>query len=154
MTYNVSELDQRMRTMTIIWLVLLMSQFMFLGVIYAVRPDLFTATADQPLLGSEPIIVGAFAMLALTNLVLSFVMRSRSVEHAITTQNPNHVGTGLIIGCAFCESISILGLVLALAFSYQYFYLWFAVGILGILLHYPRRKNFVDAGFNSGTAPQ
>ena len=140
--------------MTIIWLVLLISQFMFLGVVYAVRPDLFTAQPDQPLLGNEPIIVGAFAMLAVTNLVLSFVMRSRSVEHAITTQNPNHVGTGLIIGCAFCESISILGLVLALAFSYQYFYLWFAVGILGILLHFPRRKNFVDAGFNAGTARQ
>ena len=149
MSYERTELDQKIRTMTIIWLVLLMSQFMFLGVVYSVRPDLFASRPDAPLLVDEPVIVLVFAALALTNLAISFILRAKAVEHAVTTQDPNYVGTGLIIGCAFCETISILGVVLALAFAYQYFYVWFVVGILGILLHYPRRKQFIDAGFNS-----
>jgi len=40
-----------------------------------------------------------------------------------------------------------LGIVLAFAFAYQYFFAWFALGIIGILLHYPRRDDIVSASY-------
>jgi hypothetical protein len=46
-----------------------------------------------------------------------------------------------------CEAISLLGVALAFAFSYQYFFLWFALGILGTILHFPKRDNLVAASY-------
>jgi F0F1-type ATP synthase membrane subunit c/vacuolar-type H+-ATPase subunit K len=99
------------------------------------------------LFGENPAIVIAFAALALTNLALSFVMKKRAVQQAIEKREVSYVQTGLVLACAFCESISLLGFVLAFAFSYQYFFLWFALGIVGIILHFPRRDDVMAATY-------
>ncbi|HBE83405.1 MAG TPA: hypothetical protein DDW24_11560, partial [Blastocatellia bacterium] len=75
----------------------------------------------------------------------SFFFRRKAIEQGIAEQKPEYIQTALIIGCAFCEAISIIGLVLALVFEYQYFYLWLLVGFIGIFLHFPRRKKLVAA---------
>lgn len=150
MNGHTSEIDHKYRTMVTIWLVLLLSQFMFIGVIAAIRGDLFTLDPSQPLFGENPPIIIAFAMLAFSNLVLSFFLKRRSFEQAITDQNVNLVQTGLVIACALCESITIIGVVLAVAFSYPYFYLWIVLGIIGIFLHFPRRKHLIDASSRKG----
>jgi hypothetical protein len=36
---------------------------------------------------------------------------------------------------------------MAFAFSYQYFFLWFALGILGMILHFPKRDNLIAAAY-------
>jgi ABC-type Na+ efflux pump permease subunit len=149
MQNSTSDIDMKFRTMMIIWLVLFLSQLMFLGVLVTIRGDLFQNIRDGQLLGDNAPIVLVFALLALTNLILSFVIRARSNEQAIADQKPAYVQTGLIIACAFCESISILGFLLAVAFSYPYFYFWFALGIIGIVLHFPRRKHLLDASFTA-----
>jgi F0F1-type ATP synthase membrane subunit c/vacuolar-type H+-ATPase subunit K len=144
------DIDQLFRTTAIVWFVLLMSQFALYGLAWTLRGNVAAPNPDQGFLGDNPpIIVGAM-LLAVTNLALSFFIRKRANEQAVTDQNVKHVQTGLIIACALCESISIIGMVLAVAFSYPYFYLWFALGILGIFLHFPRRKQLLDA---SSTRP-
>lgn len=139
--------EQAYRTLVIIWFALFMSQVLFLVVIFIAKPEVFKFDFTKPLLGENAVIVIVFAVLALVNLVLSFVMKKRSFAEAAAKQNIAFVQTGLIIACALCEAISLLGVVLAFAFSYQYFFLWFAFGILGIILHFPRRDAVIAASY-------
>ncbi len=144
---STSEIDHKYRTLATIWFILLLSQFMFLGVVFAIKGEVFQPDLSQPLLGSEPVIVAMFAVLAVTNFFLSFVFRKRSIDQAVAEQKISYVQTGLVIGCALCESISILGVVLAVVFSYPYFYAWFVLGVVGIFLHFPRRKDLLAAAY-------
>ena len=144
---NKPDIDQLFRTMAIIWFVLLMSQFALVGVAYSIAGDALQTNVEQGFLGAYPPVVFCAIMLAVSNLAISFFMRRRANEQAVADQNVKYVQTGLVIACAFCESISIIGMVLAIAFAYPYFYLWFAVGILGIFLHFPRRQHLLDASF-------
>lgn len=135
------------KTLVILWFALLMSQVMFLVVIFFTKPEIFKFDWTKPILGENAVIVLVFAVLALANFGLSFVMKKRSYEQSVAEQKVALVQTGLIIACALCEAISLLGMVLAFAFSYQYFFLWFALGILGIILHFPRRDDVIAASY-------
>lgn len=140
-----ASIDQTYRTLATVWFVLLLSQFMFFGVAMLVAGESLAEASRQPAENENTILIFGFAVLGLTNLALSFVFRKRAQEQAVAEQKISHVQTGIIIACAFCESISIIGVVLAIVFHYQYFFLWIAVGIIGIFLHFPRRKHLLDA---------
>lgn len=144
-----TDIDQKYRTLVILWLILLFTQLLFVVVIYSAKGELFNIDTSQPPLGENPPIVLGAAFLAFTNLVISFLMRKKAIEQGIAEQKPQYVQTALILGCAFCEAISIIGLVLALAFEYQYFFFWLILGFIGIFLHFPRRKHLYDASFQS-----
>lgn len=139
--------EQLHRTSVVLWFSLLSAQILFLVVVFVTKKDLFNFDSAKPFLSDEPVVPIIFAMLALMNLGLSFFMKSQSAKRAASERNPRLLQTGTIIACAFCESISIMGLILAFAFNYQYFFLWFALGVLGILLHFPKRNDFLAAGF-------
>ena len=114
--------EQQYRVLSVIWFVLLFSQAMFLVVVYLSKPEVFSFDLSKPLLGENPPITIAFAILAIVNLAISFVIEKRAVEQGIAEQKIQFIQTGLIIACALCEAISILGLIMAFAFSYQYFF--------------------------------
>ena len=144
MQHDTTEVDARFRTMMILWLVLLMSQVMFFGVVFVIRPEILKPPI-QPMLGENPLLVLLFGILAFMNIAVSFFLRKRAQEQAILERKMNHVSTGLIIACAVCESISLMGFVLAIAFGYQYFFFWFIIGIIGIFMHFPRRQHLLEA---------
>lgn len=139
--------EQQYRVLSVIWFVLLFSQLMFLVVVFVARPEVFSFDFSKPISGENPAVTIAFAALAIVNFALSFVVEKRAVAQGVAEQKVQYVQTGLIIACALCEAISLLGLVLAFAFSYQYFFFWFALGILGIVLHFPRRDNVIAASY-------
>ena len=140
-------LEQGYKTMIVIWAAMLFSQLMLLVVIYFAKPEVYKFDFSKPLLGDNAVIVLAFAAVAAANLVLSFVMKKRSIEQAAEKQQIGLVQTGQILAYAFCEATSLLGIVLAFVFAYQYFFLWFALGILGIILHFPRRDDIIAASY-------
>ncbi|QYO65422.1 hypothetical protein [Leptolyngbya sp. 7M] len=143
-----NELDQKYRTMVILWAILLFSQLLFVVVIYSAKGGEIVLDPGQSLLGDlSPIVIGA-AMLAFANLVISFVLRKKIIEQGIGEQKPQYIQTALILGCAICEVISITGLVLALVFHYPYFYLWLTLGFIGIFLHFPRYRHLEAASMN------
>jgi len=142
-----SNAEQNYKTIVIIWLALLFSQIMLLVVIFFAKPEVFKFDFNKPLFGDNAVIIIAFAFLAITNFALSFIMKKRSFEQSVEKQQIALVQTGLILAYAFCEAISLLGMVLAFAFSYQYFFLWFALGILGVILHFPRRDDVIAASY-------
>lgn len=150
--HAMTDIDQKYRTLVVLWLILLFSQMLFAVVIYSVRGQLFRPDLSQPFLGDTPAIVIGAAILAFTNLAISFVVRKLAIERGIAEQRPSYVQTALLLGCAFCEAVSIIGLVLALGFDYPYFFLWLIAGFAGIFLHFPRRKHLLDA--SAGTPLQ
>lgn len=135
------------QTMIVLWAALLMSQFIFLLLVFIIKPELVSFDFSKPLLGTEPILIGIFAVLALTAVAASFYFRKQNVEKAVAVQKVEHVQTGLIIGCALCEASSLLGLMLAFAFDYQYFFLFIALGIIAMLLHFPKRSDIIAASY-------
>jgi len=142
-----SNVEHLFRITKIVWVVFFVSQISLLMAMFLAKKNLFGFDLRQSLLSDEPIVPIIFGMLALLNFGLSFFLKSQANKRAIEEQNPKNVQVGTILGLAFCESISIMGIVLAFAFNYQYFFLWFALGILGILLHFPGRDNFMAAGY-------
>jgi len=135
------------QTMMVLWAALLMSQFLFVLLIFVTRPKLFTFPPAGPLLGENALIVLVLGLAAVTSVAVSFFLRKQNVERGIATQNVGLIQSGLITGCVLCEVSSLLGVVLAFAFNYEYFFLWIALGILGMLLHFPRRGDIEAANF-------
>jgi hypothetical protein len=140
-------LEYRYQRLRVIWAVLLTSQFIFFSVLFFLKNDLFKFEFTEPLAGKNPAMVMILAVLSLTSFTISFALRSRMVKQAEAEQNPELVQIALIISCALCESISLLGFVLAYGLNYQYFFFWFALGILGIVLHFPRQKYIARASY-------
>ena len=135
------------RIMAIIWLALLVSQFLLLVVLFFAKREIFNFDFSRPLLGDNPAMVIALAVLGGSTFLLSFVLRKKFVNQAINEQKTELVQTAMVIGCALCEATTLFGLVLAFALSYQYFFLWFALGILGTILHFPSRENLIAASY-------
>lgn len=135
------------KTLVIIWFALLTSQVLFLLLVYFLKPELFVIDASRSLLADQPVITLVFAALALVFVILSFVLSRQHMRRAIEDQDAGCVQTGLVLGCALSEVPSLLGLVLAFAFDHPYFYLWIALGALGILLHFPRKGNLDAATY-------
>lgn len=135
------------QTLVIIWGALLMSQVLFLVMLFVVKNELFQFRFDQPITGQSGAMVLGFAVVALTCVGFSFAFKKRFFERAVEEQKPELVQTGLIIAIALCEASSLIGLCLAFAFDYQYFFAWFILGIGGILAHFPNQSNLLAAGY-------
>jgi hypothetical protein len=137
--------EEYFRTLAIVWAVLLLSQFMFIFVLSQAKREVFSFDMTAPVIDQNAPFVILLGVLALVNLALSHVIKRRCFEQAIFERRPQLVQTGVVVACAFCEAISIFGMLLAFLFSYQYFFIWFALGILGIISHIPRRKDLYAA---------
>lgn len=132
--------------MVVIWAALLMSQVLFLVLVFFTRPELFRFRFTQPILGdsgpavgSSPAIVLGFIVGAVTAVLFSFAFKKRLYDRAIEEQNPAHAQTGLVIALALCEASTLFGLTLAFAFDYQYFFLWIGLAIVAMIAHFPKR---------------
>ncbi len=135
------------QTLLIVWAALLSTQVLFVLMLFFVRPNLFRFDFSQnPLEPSGAMILG-FTVAAVTCVILSFAFKRRLYERAVEAQDPAQVRSGLIIALAFCEAPSLFGLVLAFAFDYPYFFLWFTLGIVGMLLHFPKQTDMLAAGY-------
>lgn len=139
--------EQMYRGMMMIWFSLTVSQFLFLLIVYIVKPNLFKFEFDQPFLGTNTIIVLIFLLVAFTNIAISFFLSKKYTAQAIAEQNVSYVQTAMITGCALCEAVSIFGLMLAFVADYQYFFLWSILGIVATLFHFPRRDDLIAATY-------
>lgn len=140
-------LVEQYQILVIIWASLLMSQILFLVLLFVVKGELFRFEFSQsPLAPSWPMIL-AFAVAAVACFLISFSFKNRFIVRAAVEQKPELVQSGFIIALALCEACSLLGLCLAFAFNYQYFFFWFALGIVGILVNFPKQDHLLAAGY-------
>ena len=137
----------RYETLVVIWFALLFSQLMFLGIIYLVKPELFDLSSAGPVLSDQPLIIIAFAAAAIAFFGLSQVLSGQHLRRAVQDQDQTCVQTSLVLGCALSEVSTLLGVILAFVFEYHYFFLWIALGALGILLNFPRKSALAAASY-------
>jgi F0F1-type ATP synthase membrane subunit c/vacuolar-type H+-ATPase subunit K len=142
-------LVQQYQSLVIIWAALLMSQVMFIVMLFFTKGELFQFRFDQPITGQSGSMILGFAVAAVTCVGFSFAFKRRFLERAVEQQEPKLVQTGLIIAIALCEAASLFGMCLAFAFDYQYFFAWFVLGIAATLLHFPRQSDLLAAGYKS-----
>lgn len=142
-------LVEQYQILMIIWASLLVSQVLFVVLLFVVKPELFRFEfAQNPLAPGWPVIL-LFAVAAITCFVLSFAFKKRFIERAAAEQKPELMQNGMIMALALCEGSSLIGLCLAFIFDYQYFFFWFAVGVLGVLLHFPKQTDLLAAGYKN-----
>ncbi len=148
--------EARYRNLLVIWAAILMTQPVFVAIVFITRPGLLNFEFTQPLLGpsgrdtgSTSAVIVAFAIAAVTAVLFSFAFKRRLNERAVESQDPAQVQTGLVIALALCEASSLFGLVLAFAFEYQYFFVWMALGAAAIALHFPPREPLHAAIYKS-----
>lgn len=139
------DIEDNYRSLLLIWAALLAAQFLFLVVLYFTLPALFQFDFSKPFFDKNAIIIVIFIIAAIANLTMSFALRRKYIAQAVSEKSPALVQTAVIIGCALCESVTLFGLMLAFIAEYQYFFVWFILGIIGIILHFPRRTDLQAA---------
>ena len=134
-------IEQRMRTVRILWLALLFS----VGLYY-----LFTIVAGRPenLEANNTVSLALLAVGVSTTLV-SFLVKNKLINRAIEQRQVQQVQQGYVIAWAMCEVSALLGLMDFFLTSDRYFYVLFIIASLSELLHYPRREHFENASFSS-----
>ena len=142
-----TELTGVYQTMIVIWAALLISQFMLILVVFLTKRELFTFKFDAPAVNENTIVIAVLGIVALTAVGMSFVFRKKFREQAIAEQKKELLQTGMIVALSLCEASSLFGLFLAFAFGYQYFFLWFALGIVGMILHFPKFGDILSATY-------
>jgi len=142
-----NDIGENLQKLKVVWAVLLTSQLFLLLLAFFAKKELFDLNFSQPLAGKNPVMVLVAACLSLTAFVLSFVLKAGMLKQAEEQQNAAFVRSALVLSCALCESISLVGLLLAFAADYPYFFLWFALGIFGIILHFPKKKHLIAASY-------
>jgi len=110
--------EQQYRMLAIIWFALLVSQLMFLVVLFFAKREIYRFDFSKPPLGENPMMTIIFAALGLSMFLMSFVLRKKFLGQAINEQKTELVQTALVVGCALCEAVTLFGLVLAFAFNY------------------------------------
>lgn len=146
--------EQMYRGLVMIWFSLIVSQLLFLMIVYFTKPALFKFDFDQPFLGTNAIIVLIFILAAFANVAGSFFLGEKYTNQAIAEQNVGLIQTAMITGCALCEAVSLFGLMLAFIADYQYFFIWSILGVGATLLHFPRRDDLIAATYKKPTENQ
>ena len=139
--------DGAYQTFMVIWFALFVSQLLFAGFAFFLKPGLLKFDLTKPLLGENAVMVLAFAVISIADIVFSFVLRKKFLVQSVAEQNIALVQTAMIAGCALSEVISLLALFLAVSFNYQYFFLFSALGVIAMVLHLPRRSDIAAANF-------
>lgn len=137
---NELSIEERYKIMVLIWAALLISQLLFVLVVFLVKPDLFSLDLSASFIGASSAMTLGFAVAAFVSVMFSFAFRRRLDQRAIDTGDPALAQSSLVIALALCEASSIFGLALAIGFDYQYFFLWSILGIAGTVAHFPKRE--------------
>jgi hypothetical protein len=133
-------IEQRMRTVRILWLALLASiPAYFMVTIIAGRPE---DVERNDTLSLALVVAGVAAVL------VSFLIKKKLLDQAIAQQQVQNVQQAYIVAWAICEMSALLGLFDFFRTSHPHYYVPFVIAALGVLLHYPRREHFDHASVN------
>lgn len=137
----------RLRTMRILWAAFLVTIGLFALVTYFARPAADTLSGARQ---ESPALLLAFALIGLTSVAASFVLKSGFYTRAAEQRQPAVLQTGFILALALCEAAVLVGLVGLFVTWNDYAYGLFALGFVGELLHFPRREQVMPAYFKPG----
>lgn len=138
-------IDLRYRTMLILWFALMMSVVMYVLMVVVIKqgPGGPEPPPDNRMLSFILAGVGAFSA------VISFPIRSKFLQQSVEKQDLRLVQTALIVGCALCEIPALLALLARFILPGNDYLLLFAISLIAMALHFPRRSNLLAASYKN-----
>ena len=133
--------ELQLRTMRILWVAFLICVALFILITWFTRPS---ELPDEISRGVHPMLYVLVA-LALSAVAASFVVKAGLYRRAAKHRQPALMQAGFTLAMALCESAVLFGLVGVFATRNDAAYLLFALGALGMLLHFPRREQVEEA---------
>lgn len=133
--------------MFVVWGGIFFSQFILAVVAYTTKPQLLYMDLSKPALGSDPMPIIVMGLIAVSILIASVVVRNSLISEAIKTRDTNKLQSAYIVAMAMTESISLIGVVAAIVFEYQYFVAFFVIAIIAIILHRPKMTSVLATTF-------
>ena len=128
-------IEQRHRTLLILWFAMCMSLVMYLVFIRLVP----VAETENPKLTLILNTVG------LIPAAISFLLKQVVLAKAVEAQQVQQVHTAYILAWALCEVAALLAFLENRVTGSNFYYVGFAVGGLGMLLHFPRKQHLLEA---------
>ena len=127
-----ARVEARHRIVLMIWFSLLMSISIF-----------FVMTIMIPGNSANPNTTLSFALIGLAFMVVvaSVLIKQRVVRRAIEKRDAAMMQTGYVLSFALCESAASWGLVDHFVTGSSYYYFSFALAVLGMLLHFPKKDH-------------
>jgi hypothetical protein len=110
---------------------------------------LFAITKFMPMPESKDntMVVLMLGIAALFEFALSFILKKRFLDQAIEKRDPVFVQTAMLVALAVCEAICLFGMFSFFVFASPYYYAFFALGGVGMLLHFPKRSHLHDVAY-------
>jgi hypothetical protein len=130
--------ELRHRNILIIWAAILMLIPMYLVLIWInfVPPDPERSTLSFMLIG-----------VSLIPVAISFLAKQKLLAKAAELQKLELVQQAYVVAFALCEAALLLGLVTYFVTGSPYYVAAFAIGALGLLMHFPRKQHLLDATY-------
>jgi hypothetical protein len=135
---NQTNVEAQHRTLLILWTMLLMSVIGFL---------VFTVLVPSNATGDKMVISIVLIVLGCSNVSLSFTFKQVFLKKSIETKDVQFVLRAYVIALALCESAALFGVLIHFVTGSASFYVAFAVGVIGMLLHFPQKKHLQDVFF-------
>jgi hypothetical protein len=127
-----ARIESRYRVFLILWVAMLVSILLLLGL--ALATTIASAAPNSTL--SFGVLGTAFAM-----VVLSFLIKQRTVQRAIEKHDVASLQSGYIVSYALCEAAALFGLFDHFVTGSKYSYFSFALAVAGMLLHFPKKDH-------------
>jgi len=127
--------DERFRTLLILWGALCISLFLYLALIHFLPAP---STPNQKL----TLLLNAAGLIP---VAASLLIKQVLIGKAIEGQRVEQVHSAYIVSWALCEVAGLLGFLDSRLTGSRYYFVAFAVAGLGMLLHFPRKQNLLDA---------
>lgn len=129
------DIEARYRTLLILWFAICVSVLLFL-VLTHLSPAAAVENRKLALVLNS---------LGVVPVALSFLFKQRTLARSVETQRLDLVQSAYVLSFALCESSALLGLMDHFLTGSGYHYFAFAIAGLGMLLHFPQKRNLMNA---------
>jgi hypothetical protein len=137
-TPNQTRIEAMHRILLIIWAFLAMSvSGLFLMAVLV--------PASAP--GDNSVLAIVLLLLGTSSVILSFVIKQSFLAKSVAKQDLKLVQQAYIVALALCESAGLFGLLIHFATGLIYYYAAFGIGMIGMLLHFPKKQHLLDASY-------
>ena len=129
--------ELKLRTLRTLWVAL----FSSIGLYYALT--IFVGLREET--DSNPMVSLVLAVVALSTILASFLLKSKLLTRAAEQQQVSLVQQAYILAWALTEAAAIFGLLDFFVTGHRHYYILFIVAAFVQLLHFPRREHVVNA---------
>ena len=133
---DAANIDAVYRTMVKVWIVMLVATILFFSMTVIIGQYASRTTGLD-----SPFFVYLTVGLGLFYFSLSFTYSRRYRKKAIEQRSLRLALVALLLTLGMCEVTSLFGVVLFFATRSRYYFLLFVLGVLGLVLHVPKKAH-------------